>query len=106
MYGTLQPGGPNEHVLGAIAGTWTPATIKGRLVQAGWGATMGYAGLVIDPTGDEISGDVFAAATLAQQWPRLDAFEGAEYERVTEIAKLASGDPVETHVYVLRGQVA
>ena len=35
IYGTLGPGGPNEHVMLDIGGSWTPGTLKGRLEAAG-----------------------------------------------------------------------
>lgn len=38
VYGTLAPGRPNEHVLANLPGEWEPATVNGRLLQAGWGA--------------------------------------------------------------------
>ena len=51
VYGTLAPGRPNEHVLTALGGTWQPATVKGHLKPQGWGAEMGYPGLVLDESG-------------------------------------------------------
>ena len=60
VYGTLAPGRPNAHVLGAIGGTWQPATVKGHLKQRGWGAEMGYPGLVLDKAGEEIKGFIFS----------------------------------------------
>jgi len=40
VYGTLGPGRPNEHVLGAIGGSWESATVSGSLREEGWGAEM------------------------------------------------------------------
>lgn len=102
VYGTLQPGGPNEHVLSAIDGEWTLAVVKGKLVKAGWGADMGYPGLVIDDSGSEIQGYVFAASNLSDRWLELDEFEGEGYERVLATVKLLNGEYVPAHVYVLR----
>ena len=59
VYGTLGSGGPNEHVLSAIGGTWEEASVNGYLKQQGWGAEMGYPGIVLDNTGDEIKGYIF-----------------------------------------------
>ncbi len=102
VYGTLQPGGPNEHVLSAIGGEWTPAFIKGQLIEAGWGAGMGYPGLVIDDGGDEIKGYVFASPNLSDHWPDLDEFEGQEYERIATPVTLSNQESVEAYIYVLR----
>ncbi|MEO0887231.1 MAG: gamma-glutamylcyclotransferase family protein [Cyanobacteria bacterium J06648_10] len=101
VYGTLQPGGPNEHVLTDIGGTWEPGVIKGNLVKVGWGAEMGYPGLVIDEEGDEISGYVFVSSNLGASWADLDAFEGDEYERVMTTVTLQNGERVEAYVYAL-----
>ena len=101
VYGTLQPGGPNEHVLTAIGGKWEPAAIRGNLTEAGWGASMGYPGLVIDENGNDIHGHVFASSNLSNQWAYLDEFEGEEYERIATSVTLLNGEHVQAHVYVL-----
>ena len=102
IYGSLQPGGPNEHVLAAIAGEWEPAVIQGNLVKAGWGADMGYPGLVLNESGKDVHGHVFASSNLSAQWATLDEFEGEEYKRVVASVTLLSGEQVSAHVYVLR----
>ncbi|MEL6223067.1 MAG: gamma-glutamylcyclotransferase [Cyanobacteria bacterium J06626_14] len=101
-YGSLQPGGPNEHVLTTLGGEWSPATIKGNLVEAGWGAQMGYPGLVIDADGNDVHGHVFTSSRLSAKWVDLDEFEGEQYERVTASVTLLSGKHVQAYVYVLR----
>ncbi len=102
VYGALQPGGSNEHVLTAIGGEWEPAVIRGSLVEAGWGAGMGYPGLVIDESGNDIYGHIFVSSNLSNQWAYLDEFEGAEYKRVITSVTLLKGEQVLAHVYVLR----
>ncbi len=102
IYGSLQPGGPNEHVLAAIGGEWEPAVIKGNLIEAGWGAGIGYPGLVIDANGNDVHGHVFASSNLRAKWAELDEFEGKEYERIVASVTLLSGEQVEAYVYVLR----
>ncbi|NER81984.1 MAG: gamma-glutamylcyclotransferase [Leptolyngbya sp. SIO1D8] len=102
IYGTLQPGGPNEHVLTAIGGEWEPAVIKGNLMEAGWGASMGYPGLILDDRGNDVQGHVFASSNLSAKWADLDAFEGEEYERIVAPVTLLTGEQVQAHVYVLR----
>ncbi len=81
IYGSLQPGGPNEHVLAEIGGDWKPAVVKGNLLEEGWGASMGYPGLVIDGRGNDVHGHVFASSNLSAKWTYLDKLEGTEYER-------------------------
>jgi gamma-glutamylcyclotransferase (GGCT)/AIG2-like uncharacterized protein YtfP len=102
VYGTLAPGRPNEHVLADLDGTWEPASVSGTLWEHGWGAALGYPGIVIDEQGtDQIDGLVFTSEALDQHWDRLDEFEGAGYRRVVTRATLATGGVVDVYVYVL-----
>ena len=102
IYGSLQPGGPNEHMMTAIGGEWEPAFLNGRLVDQGWGAELGFPGLVLDESASAIRGHVFTSTNLNRHWDRLDAFEGAEYVRVMASAELGTGERVPAYVYVLR----
>lgn len=102
VYGSLQPGGTNEHVLADVSGDWEPAVIRGKLVEEGWGATMGYPALVVDDGGEEVAGFVLSSTGLSAKWAELDEFEGKEYERVGVSVTLASGDSVQAYVYVFR----
>ena len=106
VYGTLQPGGPNEHVLNEIGGDWSPAVVTGRLLEAGWGAGMGYPGLVLDPSGETIPGHVFTSDRLTDHWDELDEFEGAEYQRTLAWVRLNNAEEVEAYIYVLRNPPA
>ena len=100
VYGTLCPGRPNEHVLENIGGIWEQATIRGHLKQLGWGAGLGYPVIVLDQAGDEVEGFLFRSENLDRHWAELDAFEGAEYQRVSTTVRNADG-AVEAYVYVL-----
>lgn len=102
IYGTLGPGRPNEHVMQEIGGGWEAGRIKGRLIEAGWGAEMGFPGLVLDEAGDDIEGHVFVSENLSKHWQALDDFEGAEYQRTRTTVTLARGGKVEADVYALR----
>ena len=102
VYGTLAPGRPNEHVLAEIPGTWEPATVEGTLLPEGWGAAVGYPGIVLDELGGEVHGFIFSSQELSAHWARLDAFEGDGYERVVTAAELGDGTIVETHIYALK----
>jgi len=102
VYGTLAPGRPNEHVLAGVPGEWEPATVRGELRQQGWGAEVGYPGIVLGEDGPEVEGVVFSSESLDEHWDRLDDFEGDGYERVVTGARLRSGGTVDAHIYVLR----
>ena len=101
VYGTLAPGKPNEHVLAGISGEWEPATVRGRLLDEGWGAAAGFPGIVLDAQGDEVQGLIFSAPSLDAHWARLDDFEGDGYVRVPTCATRADGTTVDVHVYAL-----
>jgi len=103
IYGTLAPGRPNEHVLAEVPGTWEPATVKGILLQEGWGAAVGYPGIVLDELGGEVHGFIFSSEELSAHWARLDEFEGDGYERVVTSAELGDGTVVKAHIYALKG---
>ena len=101
IYGTLAPGRPNEHILAGVSGTWEPATVRGKLVQEGWGAAVGYPGIVLSETDDHVQGFVFQSTDLPAHWARLDEFEGEGYVRVLATARLESGTTVDAYVYAL-----
>ncbi|MEI6644371.1 MAG: gamma-glutamylcyclotransferase [Novosphingobium sp.] len=90
-YGTLAPGRVNHHQLAGLAGEWTVGTIRGRLVETGWGAALGYPALVLDEGGEAIAVHLFSSADLPKHWARLDAFEGAEYRRGEVMVETAAG---------------
>jgi gamma-glutamylcyclotransferase (GGCT)/AIG2-like uncharacterized protein YtfP len=81
-YGTLAPGRQNHSELSDLAGRWLVGHVCGSLVDAGWGAELGYPALVLDPEGPEIEVFVFESQALLHHWDRLDAFEGPGYRRV------------------------
>lgn len=99
-YGTLAPGRPNHHQLDGLDGRWFAGHLHGRLLDAGWGATLGYPALVLDQDGDRVDVQVFESADLPAHWSRLDDFEGAQYTRAL-VTVHTSGGPVEAFAYVL-----
>lgn len=101
VYGTLQPGRENVHLMEKIGGEWLPATVQGTYYARGWGAAADYPGLVLDPQGADVPGFLFFSDNLTQHWPQLDEFESG-YDRVSVIAHCADGRQVEAWVYQLQ----
>ena len=102
VYGTLAPSRPNHHILEGIEGSWQPATLRGRLLEEGWAADMGFPGLVLEEPGQDVKGFVFSSSRLSEHWPMLDDFEGEGYERVVATVRLDDRRQVEVFVYALR----
>jgi len=100
IYGSLAPGHPNHHHVAALRGRWIPGEVHGRLVEAGWGAALGYPALVLHPDGPAVGVQVLESDDLPAHWSHLDDFEGPGYERVLITVRTATGD-VEAYVYVL-----
>ncbi|MET3415147.1 gamma-glutamylcyclotransferase [Methylobacterium sp. 1030] len=99
-YGTLAPGRANHHQLAGLNGRWFKGIVRGDLVQAGWGASLGFPGLVLNPAGAEVEVDVFESRDLPEHWARLDAFEGEGYYRSLAQVELADVT-VDAWIYVL-----
>ena len=102
VYGSLGPGRPNEHILTSIGGSWAEATVKGYLKEQGWGAEMGYPGIVLDDAGDTIKGFIFCSDNLHHHLDELDKFEGKEYKRVSAKVQKKNKSTTEAQIYVLR----
>lgn len=101
VYGTLQPGRPNAHLLERIGGSWHEAHVFGHLHEEGWGATMGYPAIRLDENGPRVDGYVFSSEALESHWPSLDAFEGAAYKRTLVNVTLGDGQQISAHIYQL-----
>ena len=99
-YGTLGPGRANHHLLIGLQGEWRSGVVNGRLVEEGWGAALGFPGLILDPSGPGVEVQLFESDDLPARWPILDAFEGEGYQRV--VAQVVTPDGVcEASIYVL-----
>jgi gamma-glutamylcyclotransferase (GGCT)/AIG2-like uncharacterized protein YtfP len=99
-YGTLRPGRPNHGQLSDLPGRWLTGRLRGTLVEAGWGATLGYPALMLDGDRPGLDVAVFESQALPQHWDRLDAFEGPGYRRVTVDVATAEG-ALPASIYVL-----
>ena len=82
VYGTLAPGRSNHHVVAPYGGTWTRGRVRGDLVEAGWGAAVGYPALRMRADGPWVPVYVLESDRLPAAWPDIDAFEGDEYQRI------------------------
>ena len=65
---TLGRGKPNHHQLDGLDGRWLKGHVNGMLVDAGWGASLGYPALVLQANGPAIDVKVFESADLPDHW--------------------------------------
>jgi len=100
IYGTLAPGRANHHELSGLKGVWRQGTVRGKLVAEGWGASLGYPALVLDPQAAPVEVFLFESQDLPDHWRRLDEFEGPGYRRVVTQVQTPDGD-VRAYIYVL-----
>ncbi len=105
VYGTLMPNCPNGHVLENIVGKFVPATVKGKLIDAGWSASMGYPGIRLDAGTDTVHGYLFYSDNLIDNWDFLDEFEGDEFERTPVTVERYDELDVETFIYTLKPEI-
>jgi len=89
VYGTLAPGQENHGQIATIAGRWMLGTLRGRLVPEGWGAALGYPGLVLDLEGPAVEAHVHESDDLPVHRARLDGFERPGYRRLPVTVDLA-----------------
>jgi uncharacterized protein (TIGR00290 family) len=99
-YGTLAPGRQNHGQLSELPGRWIVGHVRGELVEAGWGASLGYPGLILDPDAAPVEVSVFESGELPGHWDRLDAFEGDGYRRVAVDVATAEG-ALPASIYVV-----
>lgn len=100
VYGTLAPGRPNHHQLSGLSGRWIEGIVRGQLLQEGWGAEVGYPGIVLDVDGPTVGVQLFESSDLPDHWTRLDEFEGSGYRRAVTAVSTAEGDLMAS-IYVL-----
>ena len=103
IYGTLGPNRPNAHILENMGGTWATAYVHGELHAKGWGADLGFPGIVLNENASAVQGFVFFSENLAQHWAILDEFEGEGYVRSPVQATLIeTGECINTWIYSLK----
>lgn len=96
VYRSLDPNHPKTHIMENIGGTWAEAHVFGTLKQQGWGAELGFPGIMLDQTDNKISSFVFCSDNLEQHWQALDEFEGAQ--RVPVKVHLNTGEIIDSFV--------
>ena len=101
VYGTLAPGKANHHLLEELPGSWQAATLKGRLLDEGWGSKLGSPGILPSNDGEAVEGFVLTSKRLPEVWPMLDEFEGSGYKRVPVTVEVENGGKLEAYVYAL-----
>lgn len=100
VYGTLAPGRPNHDQLDGLTGSWIEGTVRGRLLEEGWGIELGYPGIILDIGGPSVGVQLFESSDLPDHWARLDEFEGAGYRRAATTVSTAEGD-LSAFIYTL-----
>ena len=100
VYGTLQPGGPNEHILSPHEGEWIDGYVLGNLEHQGWGAEVGFPGIRLSANGGRVPVKLFVSNRLPELWQTLDEFEGEGYLRT--LCKVETANrAVEAQIYQL-----
>ncbi|MDZ4701838.1 MAG: gamma-glutamylcyclotransferase family protein [Rhodothermales bacterium] len=99
VYGTLAPGEVNADQLSSLAGTWSPAVLRGERSANGWGLTWGYPGFRWDEAGTDVPALLFESDELPVHWGRLDQFEGLDYRRILVPMYRPAGSVVVANVY-------
>jgi gamma-glutamylcyclotransferase (GGCT)/AIG2-like uncharacterized protein YtfP len=103
VYGTLQPGHSNAHILEEIGGEWLAGSVKGIFFERGWGAAADFPGIVLDSNAGHVNGSLFFSQNLTAHWPMLDAFEDG-YDRVDVEVTTLEGEKVMAWIYQLQPQ--
>ena len=103
VYGSLRPGEANAHILAPLPGYWCDGSVCGTLHTIGWGYALGHRAIRLDPTAAALPVKLFSSSQLPGFWAELDAFEGADYERVATDVRV--GDTtIPAYIYQLRAE--
>ena len=101
VYGSLSPGQENGHILAPLGGYWTEVTVRGRLIDAGWGAPRGFPALGIDRLEEQVPGHCVTSIALPEVYDALDHFEGEEFVRLLHPYTTREGQRGIANIYVL-----
>jgi gamma-glutamylcyclotransferase (GGCT)/AIG2-like uncharacterized protein YtfP len=103
IYGTLAPNRPNHSRIEHIKGHWLKGIVKGKLVNQGWGAELGYFGFKHSQVDEQenIEAYILFSEELANYWAYLDEFEGDEYQRILAKFELENGEVGVGNIYAI-----
>jgi len=102
VYGTLQPGKQNYHILKNLNGTWKKGYVMGTLFNINRSDNYGYPAIKIDKNGSKIYGMLLKSKDLEQKILQLDEFEGKEYKRMITEVTLEDNTKAKAYIYELR----
>lgn len=104
IYGTLGPGRPNHSKIEHINGIWKKGIIRGKLINEGWGAAMGYFAFKNTPENEQeiIQAYILISDELHKHWEFLDEFEGDEYTRTLTQYQLEDGTIGVGNIYAFK----
>jgi gamma-glutamylcyclotransferase (GGCT)/AIG2-like uncharacterized protein YtfP len=96
VYGSLRTGESGRHLIEPYVKDWAPATVCGAL----FAFPSGFPGVVLDPRGGIVMGEMLWLRNLTTCLPLLDDYEGTDYSRELVQAEHVGG-PSWAWVYVL-----
>ncbi|GAB4375798.1 MAG: hypothetical protein Kow00114_39160 [Kiloniellaceae bacterium] len=103
IYGTLAPGKVNHHHIADLGGAWQDAAVRGTLGRVEHGVHSGLPAIVLDPAAAPHALKLLVCEGLPGAWARLDAFEGAEMQRLlVPLEDAAGGLAGVANIYALR----
>jgi len=68
----------NNYHLDSVSGKWTKGTVKGRLMEKGWGADLGFPRMVLDDSVNCVDVFVLEASNL----PVMSCVDGSLFARL------------------------
>ena len=99
VYGTLQPGKQNNHLLSDCRGTWKKGYVFGKLININHGEDYGYPAIKLEKKASKSHGMIFKADNLKKKLIELDKFEGKDYKRVITDVILDDGTVIKAYIY-------
>lgn len=103
VYGTLAPNRPNHSKIEHIKGKWVKGNVKGKLVNEGWGAELGYCGFKHSHLNEQVNIEAYIlfSEELVDNWSYLDEFEGDGYKRILAKFELENGEVGVGNIYAI-----
>jgi gamma-glutamylcyclotransferase (GGCT)/AIG2-like uncharacterized protein YtfP len=102
IYGTLAPGAANHHHVADLGGRWQAGAVRGSLGRVAHGIHRGLPGMRLEPAAPLHPVKLLVSVRLPAAWARLDAFEGAEMQRLLVLLEGDGGVLGVANIYALR----